>query len=74
MVGLVFRVFQAVAFVAQNKPDLTLVQNGRVESESLVGKDLKKGDGVTPVTDVGLVESQATTKLNRSNNRLDNMG
>lgn len=68
LVGLVFRVFQAVAFVAQNKPDLTLVQNGRVESESLVGKNLKNGDRVdTQVLDVGEFESQASRKLNRSN-------
>ena len=66
LVGLVFRVFQAVAFVAQNNPDLTLVQNGRVESESLVGKNLKNGDRVdTQVLDVGEFESQASRKLNR---------
>ena len=66
LVGLVFWVFQAVAFVAQNKPDLTLVQNGRVESESLVGKNLKNGDRVdTQVLDVGEFESQASRKLNR---------
>jgi len=44
LVGLVLRVFQPVAFVAENESDLALVEDGRVKAKSFVRQNLETNE------------------------------